>query len=50
MTRWEGREASDKSGIGEDEREAAKDGATSRAVKAFQFGDICNAKERKPSG
>ena len=31
-------------------REAADDDATSRSVKAFQFGDISNALERKPSG
>ena len=30
-------------------REAAGDGATSHPVKAFQFGDIGNAYERKPS-
>ena len=28
----------------------ASDGATSRSVEAFQFGDIGNALERKPSG
>ena len=41
MTRRVGRKASKRSGIGEDE--AAGDGATSRSVEAFQFGDIGNA-------
>ena len=31
-------------------REAAGDGATSRSLKAFQFGDVGNAMKRKPSG
>ena len=31
-------------------REAAGDGATGRSVKAFQFGKIGSAEERKPSG
>ena len=30
-------------------REAAGDGATGRSTKAFQFGEIGSAKERKPS-
>ena len=30
-------------------REAAGNGATGRSVEAFQFGDIGNAQERKPS-
>ena len=31
-------------------REAANDGATSRLVEVFQFGEIGSAQERKPSG
>ena len=30
-------------------REAAGDGATGRSVEAFQFGEIGNSLERKPS-
>ena len=41
------REASERrSGI----REVAGDGATGHSVKAFPFGEIGNAWERKPSG
>ena len=47
MTRRGGRIASKRrSEIGEE----AGDGTTSHRVKAFQFGDIGNAYERKPSG
>ena len=31
-------------------RKATGDGATSRSVKTFQFGNIGHVKERKPSG
>ena len=50
MTRRGGKEASDRGSGIRGGREAAGDGATGRSVEAFRFGDIGNAKERKPSG
>ena len=49
MTRREGLDASEtKSERGG--REAAGDGASGRLIKAFQLGNIGNAKKRKPCG
>ena len=44
MTRRGGREASERDREG---REAAGDGATSRSVKAFLFGDILTLKKKR---
>ena len=48
MNRRGGRKASEKWDRGG--REGTGDGATSWSVKAFQFGNIGNVQERKPSG